>query len=509
MYNKKDLSEAIKGGTAIMDERTNRGQESAQEEQKRERLRENKTEEEFATTYFPRRDRSHTMYYGKSNARRQRERQETPPSGEIQQNITENAEHREDRVTEVPMEQPRTRSYHVHAAQKQREEMPDHTVRYVDRKASERERLSERVAYGHHETQERKTKRKRKRHMTKGFKFVLILVFALLIGFGSFQFMKGIMITEGSTDNLTGETVSITIPAGSGTADIAQILKENGLISSTLTFRLSSKINGYDGTYQQGTYDVDVGMTPTQIMALLQTGSVQNENRITIPEGYTVQQIAQRAEETGICTAEEFINEVNTGTFPHTFIQDLPEREYQLEGYLFPDTYFLSDEMTAHDLIVMMLDRFEQMYTEEYQTAVANSGYTLDEIVTIASMVEKEITLDEERARAAGVIYNRLEENMTLGIDATVLYAVGKNGGELTAEDLQTDSPYNTRLNPGLPYGPIANPGEASFRAALYPEEHNYLYYVVEAAGMDNHVFCETYDEFLTARANYQASLSE
>ena len=114
--------------------------------------------------------------------------------------------------------------------------------------------------------------------------------------------------------------------------------------------------------------------------------------------------------------------------------------------------------MTAHEIISMMLDRFEQMYTQEYQDAVAASGHTLDEIVTIASMIEKEITLDEERARAAGVIYNRLEQDMSLGIDATVLYAVGKTGGELTQEDLQTDSPYNTRLNKGLPLGPYLQP---------------------------------------------------
>ena len=213
--------------------------------------------------------------------------------------------------------------------------------------------------------------------------------------------------------------------------------------------------------------------------------------------------------ETGICTAEEFINEANTGTFPHSFLKDLPDREYRLEGYLFPDTYFLTENMTAHEIISMMLDRFEQMYTQEYQDAVAASGHTLDEIVTIASMIEKEITLDEERARAAGVIYNRLEQDMSLGIDATVLYAVGKTGGELTQEDLQTDSPYNTRLNKGLPLGPISNPGEASFKAALYPEDNDYLYYVVEAAGKSNHVFCKTNEEFLAAKEKYQASLTQ
>ena len=126
--------------------------------------------------------------------------------------------------------------------------------------------------------------------------------------------------------------------------------------------------------------------------------------------------------------------------------------------------------------------------------------------MTIASMIEKEIKVADERPRAAGVIYNRLKENMSLGIDATVLYAVGKTSGELTQDDLNIDSPYNTRKNQGLPLGPISNPGESSFKAALYPEENNYLYYVVEAVGKDNHVYCETYDEFLAAKAAYNAS---
>jgi UPF0755 protein len=247
-------------------------------------------------------------------------------------------------------------------------------------------------------------------------------------------------------------------------------------------------------------------MTKRQIMELLQSGKVAADLKLIIPEGYSVKQIAVKVEEAGICSADEFISEVNNGTFDYDFVKDLPAREYRLEGYLFPDTYFLSESMNAHDVVDAMLKRFAQMYTEEYQNAVASSGKTLDEIVILASMVEKEIKLHEERARAAGVMYNRLRDGITLGIDATVLYAVGKTAGELTQDDLNIDSPYNTRKNYGLPLGPISNPGEASFKAALYPETHNYLYYVVEAVGKDNHVYCETYDEFLNAKAAYNAS---
>lgn len=349
-------------------------------------------------------------------------------------------------------------------------------------------------------------KRRKKRQMKGSAKAGIVLVIALIVGVASFVFMNHLMNPPTEELELTGETVSVTIPEGASTDDIAEILKENHLIGSKFGFKLTSKLEGFDGTYKQGTYSIDTGMTKRQIMELLQSGKVASDLKLMIPEGYTVKQIAAKAEELGICTAEEFINECNNGTFEYDFLKDLPDREYKLEGYLFPDTYFLTESMTAHDIINAMLARFDQMYTKEYQDAVAASEYTLDEIVTMASMVEKEIKLPEERAKAAGVMYNRLKEKMSLGIDATVLYAVGKTSGELTQDDLNIDSPYNTRKNQGLPLGPIANPGEASFKAALYPEEHNYLYYVVEAVGQDNHVYCETYDEFLTAKAAYNAS---
>lgn len=352
----------------------------------------------------------------------------------------------------------------------------------------------------------RSQKRRKKRHLTGFAKGLIVFVIALIIGIGMFFAMNRLMNPPVEELNLSGTTVSVTIPEGAGTEDIAEILKENDLIGSVFGFKLTSKLEGFDGTYKQGTYSIDTGMTKRQIMELLQSGKVAADLKLTVPEGYTVKQIAAKAEEAGICTAEEFINEVNNGTFDYDFLKDLPEREYRLEGYLFPDTYFLSESMTAHDVINAMLTRFNQMYTKEYQDAVASSGHTLDEIVTLASMVEKEIKLPEERARAAGVMYNRLRDGITLGIDATVLYAVGKTSGELTQDDLNIDSPYNTRKNYGLPLGPISNPGEASFKAALYPETHNYLYYVVEAVGKDNHVYCETYDEFLAAKAAYNAS---
>ena len=352
----------------------------------------------------------------------------------------------------------------------------------------------------------RRAARKRKRRQQKIFRSAIFTLLAIIIFFLAFRFMNNMMTSPDEAPVFTGETISITIPEGSGTKDIAKILKENKLIKSVFSFRFNSRLEGFDGMYQQGTYDVDTGLTDIQIMELLQTGVVQSGTKLTIPEGYSTMQIADRIESLGFCTAQEFIDECNNGTFDYDFLKDLPDREHKLEGYLFPDTYFLTEEMTVHDVVNMMLRRFDSMYTTTYRDVVSLSKYTLDELVTIASMVEKEIILDEERPRAAGVIFNRLDDGMKLQIDATTLYAMGIVKEDVTIADTQFDSPYNTYQVDALPKGPIANPGEAAFRAALMPETHNYIYYVLEARGAENHVFCENYDDFLKAKEAYKAS---
>lgn len=351
-------------------------------------------------------------------------------------------------------------------------------------------------------------RRRRKKRISKSRIITFFAMFFAIVAVGalSFAFTAGYFGAEEKEPNLTGSVYSVTIPEGASTSDIAKILKERGLIGNTLLFRIQSRLGEFDGTYQQGTYEIDKGLTSQQIMELLQTGVVYAGKKITVPEGFSVQQIAQRAEEMGVCTAEEFIRESNTGVFDYPFLENLPDREHRLEGYLFPSTYFLEEETTANELIHAMLNAFDEMYTKEYQDAVAASGFTLDEIVTIASVIEKEIKVDDERSRAAGVVYNRLDAGMPLQMDATVLYAMGIVKEDITNADLEIDSPYNTYQVKGLPLGPIANPGELSLRGAIFPEENKYLYYVVEARGQSNHVYCETYDEFLEAKAKYKAS---
>ena len=358
-------------------------------------------------------------------------------------------------------------------------------------------------------------KRKKRKKNNKRFLIVILIVIAVIAGILGISyavgrhFASGYLISDNQEDTeIAPETlISVDIPQGVSTRDIAALLKDNGIIGSEFSFRMKSKINGADGSYNYGTFYLSKDMSTEQIIEILQSPPSTDEiNKITIPEGYTAKQIAALVDEKGIATSDEFINEMNNGTFEYEFLEGIPKRENYLEGYLFPDTYFLSGNEKAHDIIVMMLNRFEQIYNNSLKDFIGSTDYTLDQIVTVASMVESEAKLDEERPTIAGVIYNRLGMDMKLQIDSTVQYALSTKNEVVTETDLTVDSPYNTYQNTGLPAGPICNPGEASLVAALKPKEHNYLYYVLKERGGSEHAFAETYDDFLAAKAEYKST---
>ncbi len=222
--------------------------------------------------------------------------------------------------------------------------------------------------------EERPIRRRRRRRTKKNnialiiaIIIIIVVIFAVIKIFGAIN-SAGKDYVLGSNGNETGETsteVSLTIPAGATTSDIADILYEKGLIGSKLWFRFKSKTGNYDGTYMQGNYTIAMGTSDEDIMKILQSGVVFQESiRITIPEGYTALQIAQEAEGAGICTADDFIKEMNNGEFDYDFIKNLPDREYKLEGYLFPDTYLISTHGGANELIEKMLYRFNDIYNE-------------------------------------------------------------------------------------------------------------------------------------------------
>jgi UPF0755 protein len=241
-------------------------------------------------------------------------------------------------------------------------------------------------------------------------------------------------------------------------------------------------------------------MTNDEIINILGTQGEQKATiKFTIPEGFSVQQIGQRLEDEGIVTKDEFYDAVNNVTYDYRFFSEIPtDREYRLQGYLFPDTYEIYEDATATDIVSRMLSRFDSIITAEAYDQAEELGYTLDEIIILASLIEKEAKMESERPTIAGVMYNRLDIGMPLQIDATVQYILSQGMYQairLTYADLEVDSPYNTYKYKGIPVGPISNPGNKAIEAALNPESHDYFYYLLTNPETGEHVFNRTLEE--------------
>lgn len=263
-------------------------------------------------------------------------------------------------------------------------------------------------------------------------------------------------------------------------------------IVSKIMARLGNQV-----TFDAGSYDILPTMDYGQIIDTLRdevtvTGTV----RITFPEGYTIRQIAALLEENKVCSAKDFINTCNTYNFSHEFLKNVPMVENRLEGYLYPDTYDFYLGESSVSAANRFLNNFNKRFTDAMRDLTEESGRTMEEIVIVASLIEKEAKLAGERGRIGGVIYNRLGSRSAfpcLQIDATVLYAAGHDG-PVTAEDLLIVSPYNTYVSPGLPPTAICNPGISSMLAALQYEDHGYFYYVADPED-GSHLFAKKLEE--------------
>lgn len=338
------------------------------------------------------------------------------------------------------------------------------------------------------------------------FGLVLVLLIAVIIAGAGYKYIHGI---GEPLDSSSQEKISVDIPSGSGTAAIGRILEEDGVIKSARQFKIKSRMDKNDGKYRTGVYELSPSMDMDEIMQILMDGS-QNTLRFMVPEGYTLKQIADKFAETGNGTAEDFLNETENGDFDFEYNDQMVDGEKRYEGFLYPDTYEIYKNESAHGIIQRMLTRFEQVYDAAADEAtVDTSKYSVFDLVTVASLIEREVKLDEERPLVASVIYNRLNKNMKLQMCSTVQYALGTPKARLMNSDLKIDSPYNTYQNAGLPAGPIASPGQASISAALHPADTDYLYFVLTSAGSGKHNFASTGDDFSSYREDYLASLTE
>ncbi|MHB8074993.1 MAG: endolytic transglycosylase MltG [Desulfosporosinus fructosivorans] len=336
---------------------------------------------------------------------------------------------------------------------------------------------------------------------TAGTSKLVIIIFVLLIGGVGFLSWWSWATKPYST---TGESEKITINSGTTAAQLAEELQERNLIRSAWAFRYLARAQQSDFMLYVGDYQLAPTMLPSEmIKRLISAGAVSvDTNRITIPEGYTTVQIIDLLVQKGIGSKEQFEKVVTEDGFTYSFLKDAPKGIHRLEGYLFPNTYDIPVKTTPHAVIDLLLQQFAKELTPEVQKQLDILKLSVPQWVTIGSMVEKEAVKQEDRPLIASVIMNRLKIKQPLQIDATIQFLLGTPKPKLYNKDLQIPSPYNTYLNPGLPLGPIANPGHASLQAALNPAQTDFLYYVAKKDGY--HEFAETYAEHLKNIKLYQ-----
>ncbi|MDX2445658.1 MAG: endolytic transglycosylase MltG [Desulfobacterales bacterium] len=299
-----------------------------------------------------------------------------------------------------------------------------------------------------------------------------------------------------SSGNDISEKV-ITVLPGQHFKMIASQLEGAGIIKDSLRFKLFARFKGYDKRIKAGEYRLSNALSPKQVLEIMVSGKVALY-RITIPEGYNLAQIAGIVSEMGFTEEPVFIQ---SATDPE-IVNALGVNAGSLEGYLFPDTYYFPKGLPLNEILGIMVNRFREIFSAEWQERARQMDMSVHQVVTLASIIEKETGAAFERPLIASVFHNRLAKGMRLSSDPTVIYGIKDFNGNLTRKHLTTQTPYNTYLNKGLPPGPIANPGLASLEAALYPAETDFFYFVSKKDS--THQFSTTFKEHNQAVRKYQ-----
>jgi len=297
--------------------------------------------------------------------------------------------------------------------------------------------------------------------------------------------------------NETAAEAVVLIPQGKGFRAMTENLVAAGVLKYPLKFRIYARIKGYDKRIKAGEYLLSAAMSPEEILRVLMSGKVRLY-KMTVPEGYTLQQIAALLAKAGLMTEEDFMMAATDATLVRAYGFDADT----FEGYLFPDTYHFPRDITPDKIISTMVNRFWEQFKPKWKDRAEKLGFSVHKAVTLASIIEKETGMPFERAMISSVFHNRLKKRMRLESDPTVIYGVKGFAGNLTRTHLKTPSPYNTYLIKGLPPAPIANPGSAAINAALYPADTPYLYFVSKKDR--THKFSSTIDEHNSAVRKYQ-----
>ncbi len=329
----------------------------------------------------------------------------------------------------------------------------------------------------------------------------IVILVLLASGISGGYFYVSSNLTEVSNDPSV-EPVNISIPKGASTSQIGQILAQAGLIKNPRFFALYSRFKKLDGSFRSGEYRLSPAQDMDSLMAELKKGQGPVTIRVIIPEGYSTKQIVDLLVQQNLINRDKFTGLIRSHDFGFDFLKGIPQSDLRLEGFLFPATYDIPKGSTEEEIIRIMLKRFEQELTPEIRQAIANKGWNVVKFVTLSSLIEKEAQKAEDRPVISGVFQNRLQKGMALQSCATIQFLLGEPKPVLLNKDLEIKSPYNTYKNPGLPPGPIANPGTASLQAAAFPAKTDYLYFVAKPDGY--HAFANTFEEHLRNQKKYQ-----
>jgi len=316
----------------------------------------------------------------------------------------------------------------------------------------------------------------------------LAILFVMVVAF--------VIIPLAGSSSYTGERgvpVYFTVRPGMSVSEIGKELYERGIIDSEMKFWWTAKLNGFENKVKSGTFAMQTGMTPRDALEILVYGNTVTI-RFTIPEGFSVRDIAQRLDDEGLVKADAFISLAKTYR-PYPYVEEHENVRYAAEGFLFPDTYEINGEFDAARIMQMMAENFDRRLTKEMRDRAREMDLSIYELVTLASLVEKEAYHEEDRPIIAQIFLKRLRLGMPLQADPTVQYLLDAPKEDLLYRDTEIESPYNTYQNVGLPPGPIASPGTASLMAVLHPADTNYLYFVADRNG--NNYYATNYADHL------------
>jgi len=335
--------------------------------------------------------------------------------------------------------------------------------------------------------------------MFKKIFITILLSLSLIVGLVFIYSLKMIYFGEKKPG---GEKI-IMIKEGQGANEISSLLFREGLVKNKFIFEIYLWLKNLEDKLQAGEYRLKSGMSIKELVNILVKGIGSREREIKVIEGWTVKDIADYLEREGITKKEVFMEAVinyKEGETKYEFLKD-KAKEATLEGFLFPDTYRIYYDAKAEEIIQKMLDNFNRKLTIKMREDIKKSGRTIFEVVTLASILEKEVPNKEDQAKVADLFYRRLKVGIPLQADSTVNYITGKKVNRISKEDAKIDSPYNTYKYRGLPPGPISNPGLGAIEAAIYPIKNNYWYFLTTPDGQV--IFSKTLEEHNAAKARY------